>query len=139
TTLILVEGRFDVAKLQGRLRDLARDRKADMQAIEEGGATYFQGRLPRPSVADPKVTLPERFVMTVLDTGTIALAADRAALVEAVAKKGGRKAVVKPRVIELVGKLDPRETLSVVFVPPAELVAGGSAAGLTTVTGGVTV
>jgi hypothetical protein len=77
--------------------------------------------------------------MTVLDDASIALAADKAALVEALAKKGGRKSALSPRVAELVGKMDARETLSVVFVPPAALLAGGAAAGLTTITGGVTV
>jgi hypothetical protein len=140
TTLVLLEGRFDTAKVEGRLRDLARERKNDMQVIEDAGATFFQGRLPRQAVPDPKVTLPERFLVTVLDASTIAFAADRAALAEAVAKRSSaRKAEIKPRVLELVGRIDPRETLSVVFVPPAELLAGGLAAGLTGVTGGVTV
>src|SRR4051794_12726790 len=78
--VILLEGRFNVDKVQGRLRELARDRKNDMQAIEESGAVYFEGRLPKPGVPDPKVTLPERFALTVLDGSTIAVAADRAAL-----------------------------------------------------------
>lgn len=139
-TLVLLEGRFDATKVEGRLRELARERKNDMQVIEDGGTTLFQGRLPRPGVPDPKVSLPERFLVTVLDGSTIAFAADRAALTEAAAKRNSaRKSVVKPRVIELLGKIETRETLSVVFVPSAELLAGGSAAGLTGITGGVTV
>jgi hypothetical protein len=140
TTLVLLEGHFDPAKVEARLRDLAKERKNDMQVIEDGGATLFQGRLPRSVVADPKVTLPERFLLTVLDGSTIAFAADRAALAEAIAKRSSaRKTALKPKVTELIGKIEPRESLSIVFVPPAELVAGGTAAGLTSVTGGVTV
>jgi hypothetical protein len=138
-TLILIEGRFDVTKIQGRLRELTRERKNDLQAIEESGFTIFQGRLPKPAVANPTVPLPERFVMTILDGATIALAADRAALTEAVAKKAGRTTVIKPRVAELVGKVNPQETLSVVFVPPADFLTGPAAGGLNTVTGGLTV
>jgi hypothetical protein len=78
-------------------------------------------------------------MLTVLDGTTIAMAADRAALADAVAKKAGRKPDVKPRMAELVGRIDPRETLSIVFAPPSELLAGGPAAGLNTVTGGITV
>lgn len=139
TTLVLVEGRFDVASIQGKLRDLARDHKNDLHATEENGATIYEGRLPRANVPDPKVTLPERFAMTVLDGTTIALAADKAPLVETLAKKGGRKSALNPRVAELLDKADPRQTLSIVFVPPAAAVAGGDAAGLKTVTGGITV
>jgi hypothetical protein len=77
--------------------------------------------------------------MAVLDGTTIGLAADKAALLEALGKKGGRKPAISPRVAELVGKMNPQETLSVVFVPPAALVTGGPAAGLTTITGGVAI
>src|SRR5215207_1612037 len=46
TSILLLHGRFDATKIDGRLRQLARERKNDVQVIEEGGATMFQGRLP---------------------------------------------------------------------------------------------
>ena len=61
-------------------------------------------------------------------------------MTEALAKKAGRrKSEVKPRVTELVERIDAKEALSVVFVPPADLTSGGPISGLTTVTGGVTI
>ena len=39
----------------------------------------------------------------------------------------------------LVGKINPKETLSLVVVPPAEMLAGSPVDGLKTVTGGFTV
>ncbi|HEX4589336.1 MAG TPA: hypothetical protein VH120_05370, partial [Gemmataceae bacterium] len=89
---------------------------------------------------NPRVALPEKFFLVLLDGNTMALGIDRAAITGALARKSGRaKADVKPRVAELIGRIDPKETLSVVFVPPADSVAGGPTAGLTAITGGVTV
>jgi len=135
--VLLLVGQFDPAKVQGRLKDLARQRKDDLQEIDEGGATIFQGRMPRQAVPNPTFTPPERFYVTVLDEHTIGFAADRAALTDALAKRSGsRKPNLKPRVAELIAAA-PKETLSVVFVPPAGF-GGESAAGLTSITGGVT-
>jgi hypothetical protein len=137
--LMLLHGRFDPDKVQQRIKDRAKERKSDIEVLDEGGAAVFQFRLPAPG-PNPKIGLPSHFVLTVLDVSTIALAVDRAALTEALAKKGGRrKSEVKPRVVELVDKIDPKESLSLVFVPAAELLAGGPMSGLTTVTGGLTV
>ncbi|HEY1381892.1 MAG TPA: hypothetical protein VGF55_34145, partial [Gemmataceae bacterium] len=138
--LMLLSGRFDANKVEGRLKELARDRKADVQVADEGGAAVFQCRLPRPAVPNPTVTPPDRFSLTVLDGATVAVALERSTVSEAVAKKAGRrKAAVASRVIELVNRMDPRETLAVVFVPTGGPPATGAAAGLTTITGGMTV
>ena len=134
-----MHGRFDADKIQQRLKERGKERKGDVEAIEEGGASIFQCRLPAPP-ANAKVALPNHFYLTVLDASTVALGIDRAAVAEALTKRaGGRKADVKPRVVDLVGRMDPKVTLSVVYVPAGEPAAGGPTSGLTTVTGGLTV
>src|SRR5439155_1324493 len=62
-------------------------------------------------------------------------------LSDAIAKKGGsKKAEVKKDVLDLIGKISPTETLSVVVIPPAAAAQGGGpAADVTQVTGGITV
>jgi hypothetical protein len=137
--LMLFQGRFDADKVQKRLKDRAKDRKADIEVLDEGGATVFQCRLPAPP-PNARVALPGQFYMTVMDSSTIALGIDRAAVTEVLAKKAGRrKTEIKPRIVELVGRIDPKETLSFVFVPPADFLTGGPMNGLTTMTGGLTV
>jgi|SRR5947209_3251732 len=140
SSILLMHGRFDVDRVQNRLKERARERKNEIEITEEAGVTIFQCRLPRPSTANPRFTPPDRFVLSVLDTNTIAMALDRAALAEALAKKaGGRKTELKARMAELAGRIDSKESLSVVFVPNADLVAGTPAGGLIDVKGGVTV
>src|SRR5262245_28717860 len=101
--ILLLLGRFDPAKFQARLNDLARQKKNDFEAISEGGATVYRGRLPRHAMPNATFTPPEYFFLTVLDEKTVAFAADRAALTEALAKRAGtRKTEIPPRVAELV-------------------------------------
>jgi hypothetical protein len=135
--LMLLEGRFDADKVAARMKDKARERMDDIQIIDEGGATVYQCRLPAAG-RNAKVSLPERFVMTVLDANTIALAVDRKTLSEAIDKKAGRrKSDQKARLTDLVGRIDAKETLSIVYVPSAD--QGGPLGGIVGVSGGVTV
>ncbi len=139
SVLVLLEGRFDAAKVERRMKERAKERKPDIEVIDEDGVSVYQCRLPPPP-PNAKISLPHQFYLTVLDGSTIALGIDRAAVTEALAKKSGRrKADITARVVDLVARIDPKETLSFVFVPAANTLAGGPAAGLTTVTGGVTV
>jgi hypothetical protein len=135
--LVLLQGSFDPAKVQAKLQQLAKEKK-NLEAVSEDGATMFQGKIAMPAMPNPAV--PSKYVLTVLDNQFIAFASDKAALKEALAKKSGsRKPTVKKDVTELIEKINPKETASLVVVPPAELTAGGPVAGLTTITGGVTV
>jgi hypothetical protein len=136
--LVLLEGNFNPSKVQDKLAELAKDPKNNLEATKEDGATVYEGKVPKQALPNP--TLPNHFYLTVLDNNTIAFAVDKDALKESLAKKsGGRKAEVKKQVLDLVGKISPHETLSIVLVPPAEMLAGSPAAGLSDVTGGVTV
>ena len=136
--LLLVEGRFDPTKVQAKLDELSKDPKNNLQATKEGVATIFQVNIPPQAIPNPAI--PSQFWLTVLDTSFLAVAADKAALQEALAKKSGaRKAEIKKDVTDLIGKINSKETASVVVVPPPEVLAGSPAAGLKTVTGGVTV
>jgi hypothetical protein len=135
--LMLLEGRFDADKVAARMKDKARERKDDIQIIDEGGAMVYQCRLPATG-RNAKVSLPERFVMTVLDANTIALAVDRKALSEAIDKKAGRrKSDQKTRLTDLVARIDAKETVSIVYVPSAD--QAGPLGGIVGVSGGVTV
>ena len=81
-----MHGRFDADKIQQRLKERGKERKGDVEAIEEGGASIFQCRLPAPP-ANAKVALPtDHFYLTVLDGSTVALGIDRAAVAEALTK-----------------------------------------------------
>jgi len=136
--LVLVEGRFDPAKVQAKLDDMAKDPKNNLQSAKEGGTTFYQVKLPQQALPNPAI--PNTLLMTVLDNEYIAVGVDKDALKEALAKKTpARKAEVKKDVLELVAKINPKETASLVVVPPADLLAGSPAAGLKNVTGGVTV
>ncbi|HEX4590095.1 MAG TPA: hypothetical protein VH120_09215 [Gemmataceae bacterium] len=140
SSLLLLAGRFDDDKIMARIKERAQERKGEVEILDEGGAKVFQCRLPPPPTQNPKVALPDQFVLTVLDPGTIAIGIDRAALTEALAKKAGRrKTNVRPRLAELVGRIESKQTVSVVYIPPAERPAGDSTVGLTTMTGGITV
>jgi hypothetical protein len=138
-SLVLLRGRFDADRVAARMKDRAKW-KGDVEILDEGGTSVYQCRLPPPAVQNPRVTLPERFFLVLLDGNTMALGIDRAAITGALARKSGRaRSDLKPRVAELIGRIDPKETLSVVFVLPAGDSAGGATAGLTAITGGVTV
>jgi hypothetical protein len=136
--LMLVEGRFDPTKVQNKLTEMAKDPKNNLEVTKEGTATIFQVKIPQQAL--PNAAVPSTILLTALDNEYLAVAVDRDALKEALAKKAGsRKAEVKKDVIELVGKISPKETASLVVVPPPELLAGSPGAGLMNVTGGVTV
>src|SRR5205085_12169341 len=100
--------------------------------------THYKLKLPKASLS-PGADLPKELVFTPLDEHFLAIALDREALGDAVAKKEGKKADVQKEIVELIGKINPKETLSFVVVPPQEQLAGGPADGLKTVTGGVIV
>lgn len=61
-------------------------------------------------------------------------------LTEALAKKAGRrKGDIRPRIVELVHRMNPQESMSVVYVRPGEGTSTGEApAAMTTITGGIT-
>lgn len=136
--LVLLEGRFNPAKVQARLEELAIDPKNNLRVSKEGGSTFFQITIPQQTI--PNLAIPNQFLITLLDGDFIAVALDKEALIESLAKKAGsRKATNKKEVLELVGKINPKETASVVVVPAPEMLANGPLSGLTTVTGGITV
>jgi hypothetical protein len=135
--LILLQGSFDSAKVQAKLQELAKEGK-NLDVLTEDGATIYQGKIAMPAMPNPAV--PNEYLMAVLDNQYIAFATDKNALKEALSKKsGGRKSTVKKDVTALIDKINPNETASLVVVPPAEMTAGSPVAGLTTITGGVTV
>jgi hypothetical protein len=138
--LMLVQGQFDQQKVEGRLRERARVHQGDVQPVEIGGATVYQIRLPPPQTPNPRFTPPNRYELTVLDSSTIALAIDRAAMTEALAKKAGsRKTSLRPKLADHVGRMDLKETLALVFVPAESQFDGTQMSNLTAVTGGVSV
>ena len=138
--LVLVVGHFDPAKLQAKLDELAKDPKNNLKAIEVDGAKVYQGKVPQQNMPAPGARLPERVYFTVLDEGHMGVALDEGALKDALAKKSGaRKADVKKKVLDLIGQMSPQQTVALVVVPPPEALAGSPVAGLTDVTGGVTV
>jgi hypothetical protein len=135
--LILLEGTFNTAKLEAQIGALARERKGNVEPAEGAPAGVYQVRLPQQARNNPGV--PGKVLFTVLDRNFVAVAADPDALTAALAKKNGKKADVKREVLAEIAKINPKETASVVVVPPQEMLAGGPAAGMTKITGGVTV
>jgi hypothetical protein len=137
--LIFLEGRFDAAKIEGKLEAVAKENKDKLKVITEGKAKIFQTELPAVQVPFPG--FPSTLYATVLSDKLIAVAVEKDALSDAIAKKtGSKKAEVKKDVLDLIGKISPTETLSVVVIPPAAAAQGGGpAADVTQVTGGITV
>jgi hypothetical protein len=137
--LLLMEGKFDPAKVQAKLKEMAQQKKNNLEVTSEGGVTIYEGRLPKPAMPNP--AMPSRFLLTVLDNRFIAFAVDKDALKEAASKKAGdRKPAIKKEVTDLVEKINPKETAALVVVPPPALTQGNpAAAGLNSITGGVTV
>jgi len=135
--LILLEGKFDADKVHAKLKEMAKDKKHNLTVVDDDKLVHYKLKLPKAPV--PQAGLPSELVLTPLDQNFLAVAMEKGALDDAVAKKGGKKGEVKQEVVTLVGKINPKETLSLVVVPPAEMLAGGPVDGLKTVTGGFTV
>jgi hypothetical protein len=136
--LVLIEGTFNTAKLQTQLANLAKEKKANIEPAEDAPAGVYQVKLPPQARRGPG--MPDRFLFTVLDRNFLAIAANQAALGDVLAKKKGeKKTEIKPDMLTEIQKINPKETASVVIMPPKELLAGGPAAGMTKITGGVTV
>ena len=136
--LMLLEGTFDTAKIQAQLATMVREKKGNIEAAEDGPAGAYQVRLPRQGRGGPGV--PNRMMFTVLDRTLIAFAADKDALADVIAKKkGDKRADVKREMLTEIQRIDPKQTASVVIMPPPEMLANSPAANLTKITGGVTV
>jgi hypothetical protein len=135
--LVLLEGRFDTDKLNAKLKELAKKENAHLSVADDDNLPHYKLKVPKAPI--PQAGLPNEVLMTPLNGQFLALAMTKDALSDAVAKKGGKKPEVKKDVVDLVGKINPKETFSVVVVPPEEVLAASPVPGLTTVTGGVTV
>lgn len=136
--LVLVEGTFNTAKLQTQLANLAKDKKGNVEPAEGAPAGVYQVKLPPQARRSPG--MPDRFLFTVLDRNFLAIAPNQMSLEDVLAKKkGDKKTEVKQEMLQEIGKINPRETASVVIIPPQQLLQGGPAAGMTKITGGVTV
>lgn len=137
--LIFLEGKFDAAKIEAKLETVAKEHKDHLKVITEGKAKIFQTELPAAQVPVPG--FPSTWYATVLSDRYIAVAVEKDALAEAIAKKSGsKKSEVKKEVLDLIGKISPTETLSVVLMPPAAAQQPGNpVADVTHVTGGITV
>jgi hypothetical protein len=136
--LVLIEGTFNTAKLQTQLANLAKEKKGNIEPAEGAPAGVYQVKLPPQARRNPG--MPDRFLFTVLDRNFLAIAPSQVAVEDVIAKKkGDKKAEIKQEMLTEIGKINPKETASVVIIPPQQLLAGGPAAGMTKITGGVTV
>ncbi|HTK77455.1 MAG TPA: hypothetical protein VL371_19480 [Gemmataceae bacterium] len=136
--LVLVEGTFNTAKLQSQLANLAKEKKGNVEPAEGAPAGVYQVKLPPQARRSPG--MPDRFLFTVLDRNFLAIAPNQMSLEDVLAKKkGDKKTEIKQEMLQEIGKINPRETASVVIIPPQQLLQGGPAAGMTKITGGVTV
>jgi hypothetical protein len=135
--LVLLEGKFDADKVHGKLKEMAKDKKHNLTVADDDKLVHYKLKLPKAPIPQPG--LPSELLLAPLDENFLAVAMEKDALSDAVAKMGGKKAEIKEDVVALIGKIDPKETLSLVVVPPPEMLAGGPVDGLKTVTGGVTV
>jgi len=137
--LIFLEGKFDAAKVEGKLESVAKENKDHLKVITEGKAKIFQCELP--PVQAPIPGLPSTLYATILSDKLVAVSVEKDALSDVIAKKGGsKKGEIKKEVLDLIGKISPTETLSVVLVPPAQAPQPGNPmADVTHVTGGITV
>lgn len=135
--LVLLEGKFDSEKVHGKLKEMAKDKKNNLSVADDAKVAHYKIKIPKAAIPQPG--LPDTVLLTPLDENFMAVAMDESALGDAIAKRGGKKAEVKADVVDLISKINPKETVSLVVVPPAEMLAGSPVDGLKTVTGGVTV
>jgi hypothetical protein len=136
--LVLIEGTFNTAKLQAQLANLAKEKKGNIEPAEGAPAGVYQVKLPPQARRNPG--MPDRFLFTVLDRNFLAIAPAQVALDDVIAKKkGDKKTEIKQEMLTELGKINPKETASFVIMPPAQLLQGGPAAGMTKITGGITV
>lgn len=140
TSLVIIDGRFDAAKIHAGLKDLATKRNIEFRVFEEGGVTIFQGNTARPANSRQLVGLPEKFYFAALDPSTIAIAADPSSMRDAIALKvGSRRSMVRPKIVELVSKMGQSDSVSLVFAPPDGMLTSASTVGLQTVVGSIVV
>jgi hypothetical protein len=135
--LVLLEGKFDSEKVHGKLKELAQDKKNNLSVANDAKVAHYKIKIPKGAMPQPG--MPDTVLLTPLDENFMVVAMDESALGDAIAKRGGKKAEVKEDVVTLIGKINPKETVSLVVVPPTEMLAGSPVDGLKTVTGGVTV
>lgn len=136
--VVLLEGNFDSAKFNAKVKELAAKKEANItESGDEATFKHFKFKLPKNAIPQPG--MPSELVFAHLDDNFIAAAVDVEGLKGAVERKGGKKAEVGKEIVELISKINPKETLSFVVVPPAEMLAGSPVDGLKNVTGGVTV
>src|SRR5207248_3149262 len=85
--LLLVEGRFDPAKVQNKLTEMAKDPKNNLEATTEGTATIYHVKLAQQALPNPAIS--STIFLTTLYNDYLAVAVDRDALKAALAKKAG--------------------------------------------------
>ncbi len=135
TAVLLIEGKFDPAKVNAQFAAMAAEKKGGVEARPNG---VYRWTLP-PDKSQPAVALPRNLFVAMLDGQTAAVAIDEGAIDDAIDKKAGRKRSEPSKAVhELLAKADPRQAVNFVAVPPPNVVANTRAAALTHVVGGLT-
>lgn len=136
--VVLLEGNFDSKKFNAKIKELAGKKEANItESGDDSSFKHFKFKLPKNAIPQPG--MPSELVFAHLDDNFIAAAVDVEGLKAAVEKKNGKKGELGKEIVELISKINPKETLSFVVVPPAEMLAGSPVDGLKNVTGGITV
>jgi hypothetical protein len=140
--VIVLEGKFDPAKMEAKLEELAKDKKDFLTVHKtEKGKVFEVAKLDDliklPDLVQGVVNLKgEKAFLAIPDKGHVILAQSQDSLVEAIAKGEGKKTTkLKNRDLAvLIGKMDSRQTV--------RLVLTGATTGLEktkSITGGINV
>jgi hypothetical protein len=140
--VIVVEGKFDPAKMEAKLEEFAKDKKDFLTVHKtEKGKVFEIAKLDEliklPDLVQGIINLKgEKGFIAIADKGHVILAQSQDALAEAIAKGEGKKTTkLKNRDLAgLIGKMDSRQTVSVALT--------GSTTGLEktkSITGGINV
>jgi hypothetical protein len=135
-SVILVNGKFDTAKIAARAEKTAKDETGILKVIKASGHTYYSVKPP-----EGKGVPSETIYVALVDGATLVSSSRPDAVLEALDKKAGKKkAELKPELQALLAKADRQQTISIVTLA-GPLSATGQAIieKLSTITGGINV
>jgi hypothetical protein len=109
--LIVVHGRFDLAKFQAKAGEVGKDKDSHLKIIKEGSHTLYETEIPGQGRA---------MLVGLADQDTIVASTNKESVVEALDVKAGKKKnQLKKEFQDLIEKSDPKQSLRVVALGSA--------------------
>jgi len=117
--LILIDGKFNVTKLEAKADALAKEQKDHVKVIMEGTSKIYETDNPQGG---------QKMYVTVVNDQTIVASTSKDFVVEVLDKKAGKKkGELNKDLQELLSKTDPMQTLSLALLTASMAKQGGQA------------